>query len=598
MKTVLYFVSLIPLMLAVTACGGEQPVSMPTATEAPTVAATQPPAPTVAAIQPPTPAVTATRAPTAAVTQPPAPTAISGIKAVRFDLGESLLAQPWVAAEKFRNLPIRLNGLIAAPPTGKNLPIAIVIHGSHGSGCPSTDGMTENWPCPGKETPHYEGFAYLVEALAARGYVAVSINANPAYVMAFGDARTSKRLPILFDQYLAQLAAVADGKSAIPGVDLKGRVSWDQLAVLGHSAGGEGVNFIIDSRADHTSPAQIAAGQGPIAAAILLAPSATLAGEMETAVPFAVILPACDRDVMGLDGQLYYERARMKPQRDKLTASVYLPGANHNRFNSGLKDETLGNASPICDGALLPAKAQQSFLADYALHFFDAALGRGNGDTAVSGLDPKQPAPTTLFERTVLTSLALPTAQRLKLPLSEGRATGATSAVSCEQGYEQPEDKTQACRRMQFSEPGYPEQVALTWNGTNGAYEVAVPEGKRDVAGYNMLHLRTAVDPLSPLNRPGQPQSFSLRLTDGTGKTAAVRLAKEPALVFPAGNKIFDDSLKLERWDNHVILSSIRIPLSKFSGVDLSDVRSVALVFDATDSGAIFLTDLELLKPQ
>ena len=329
-------------------------------------------------------------------------------------------------------------------------------------------------------------------------------------------------------------------------------------------AGGEGVNWIVDGRARHTAPEQIVAGQGPIAAAILLAPSTTATGEMEMATPFAVILPACDRDVMGLDGQLDYERARMKPQRDDLTASVYLPGANHNRFNSGLKDETLGNASPICDGALLPAKAQQSFLADYALHFFDAALGRGNGDTAVSGLDPKQPAPAALFERTVLTSLALPTAQRLKLPLGEDGATGAASAVFCEQGYVQPEDKTQACRRMQYSEPGYPEQVALTWNGSNGAYEVAVPEGKQDASGYDMLHLRTALDPLSPLNRPGQPQSFSLRLTDGTGKTAAVGLAKEPALAFPAGNKIIDDSLKLERWDNHVILSSIRVPLASF----------------------------------
>ena len=36
-------------------------------------------------------------------------------------------------------------------------------------------------------------------------------------------------------------------------------------------------------------------------------------------------------------------------------------------------------------------------------------------------------------------------------------------------------------------------------------------------------------------------------------------------------------------------------PLSAFAGVDLNDVRSVALVFDATDRGAIFVTDLELL---
>jgi hypothetical protein len=44
------------------------------------------------------------------------------------------------------------------------------------------------------------------------------------------------------------------------------------------------------------------------------------------------------------------------------------------------------------------------------------------------------------------------------------------------------------------------------------------------------------------------------------------------------------------------MLSSIRVPLSEFSGVDLNNVPSVALVFDETDRGSIFVTDLEFLK--
>ena len=113
MKPVLNLVFLISLMLAVAACSSEQPVSIPAATEAPmltaTVAATQPPAPTATA--------TATKTTMAVATQ--APTTVSPIKAVPFDMGESFLAQPWVAAEKLRNMPIRLNGLIAAPPTAR-----------------------------------------------------------------------------------------------------------------------------------------------------------------------------------------------------------------------------------------------------------------------------------------------------------------------------------------------------------------------------------------------------------------------------------------------------------------------------------------------
>jgi hypothetical protein len=231
-----------------------------------------------------------------------------------------------------------------------------------------------------------------------------------------------------------------------------------------------------------------------------------------------------------------------------------------------------------------------------SVRIYDAALGRGDAPAAPAGIDPTQSVPATLFDRAGLTSLAMPTSQRLRLPSREDAATGAAAAVFCKAGYGEPGELAEACRRVQFNQPGNPEQLVLTWDGTDGAYEVALPEGNRDLSDYAMLHLRAAVDPLSPLNAPGQPQSFSLQLTDGAGKTAAIVVANEPALAFPAGKKGFDDVLNLDTWDNHVILSSIRVPLSAFTGVDLNDVRSVALVFDATDRGAIFVADLELLR--
>lgn len=519
----------------------------------------------------------------------------SRVTAVPLDLGDAILHQTDDIGDNLRDMPIRLNGLIAAPPTGEDLPIAVVIHGSHGSGCSSTDGVTEAWPCPDDERPNYAGFQYLIEELAADGYVAISINANPAYVMAYGEARPNMRLPILFDLYMARLAAV-DKEEADIGIDLGGRVDWSKLVVLGHSQGGEGVNWIVDARAGNTAPEQIAAGQGPVAAAILLAPSVASTRNMEMALPFAVILPACDRDVAALDGQYYYEDAHTAGvQRNALVASVYLPGANHNRFNRQLEDETLGRTSAVCEGALLPAAAQQQFLADYARRFFDAALGRRQADPAALGIDPMQSAPATLLGRTALTSLALPATQRLTLPLHEERAGGSITTVLCQQGYQQAEDKMEACRRRQFNQPGYPEQLVLAWQGSDVLYTVNLPEASRDLSKYGALHLRAAVDPISLLNEPGQPQSFSLRLTDGAGNETTVSLAGEPALAFPTGKKGFDDSLGLDTWDNHVLLSSIRVPLAAFSGVDLSDVQSVTLVFDAMGRGAIFIADLELL---
>ena len=44
----------------------------------------------------------------------------------------------------------------------------------------------------------------------------------------------------------------------------------------------------------------------------------------------AVILPACDRDIAGLDGQDYYERQRLKSDSGVPVVSVLLQRANHN----------------------------------------------------------------------------------------------------------------------------------------------------------------------------------------------------------------------------------------------------------------------------
>lgn len=546
-------------------------------------------APTDQAVEIPQTAVTVTTAALAA--------ALDNEDAAQpLDLGEAVLRQDWVSNEEFKNLPVRLNGLIAAPPTGENLPLAIIIHGSHGAGCLSPDGINERWPCPERENPHYTGFAYLLAALAERGYVAISINANPGYVMAYGGAAPNDRLPVLLDLYIEQIAAAANGADVGLPVDLAGRVDLSRIVALGHSAGGEALAQIVNGRAGRTTPEEVAAGFGPIDTAILLAPSRTQALEIEAATPFAVILPACDRDVSGLDGQHYYEKANGQSEREVLSASVYLPQANHNRFNSGLTDETLGRASSIFEGALLPAAEAQAFLTGYVPGFFDAALDKSIEEVATLGLDPAQAAPAVLFGESVLTSLSLPASQRLQLPLDGEGATGALTAVFCKEGYGIPGEAMEACRREAYNQPGTPEMAALSWDGTGGSYEIAVPAGSHDLSGYTALHLRAVVDPLSSLNEIEQSQSFSVRLIDGAGQAASVVLSGEPALAFPVGAKGSHPTTGDTTWDNHIIISSVRVPLASFAGVDLTDLRSVVLEFDETPSGAIYLTDLEFLE--
>jgi len=73
----------------------------------------------------------------------------------------------------------------------------------------------------------------------------------------------------------------------------------------------------------------------------MIAPSANWGGARGARLPLAVILPACDNDVLNQEGQLFYEISRLDPEKISWASSVWLEHANHNYFNSTLADEAV-----------------------------------------------------------------------------------------------------------------------------------------------------------------------------------------------------------------------------------------------------------------
>ncbi len=127
----------------------------------------------------------------------PVETAVTPLPAaVEYDLGEATIVQERFPEDsRFRNMPVRLNGVIAAPADGGPFPVVLILHGTH-PGCPEVEHGVDRWPCdPAVEQPNYRGFAYLVSDLAAQGYVALSININAENTFGFGEAMPGERLP-------------------------------------------------------------------------------------------------------------------------------------------------------------------------------------------------------------------------------------------------------------------------------------------------------------------------------------------------------------------------------------------------------------------
>ncbi len=558
--------------------------------------------------------VTPTSAP---AVEPQATANLDNPAAIEYSLGEGTIIQERFPADsRFRTMPVRLNGLIAVPPgEGGPYPVVLILHGNH-HGCPTDEMGVDRWPCdPEVEQPNYRGFEYLVRELASRGYVALSININAENTFGFGEPVPGERLQQLVDLHLGALATAAAGGDNDFGVELSGRADLQRLALVGHSQAGE-ESLRLTRQLQDEGGATASRPYGPISGLLLLASAAAaLDPTGGSPVPMSVILPACDGDIIDQEGQHFYEAARLAPQQTQWATSAWLERANHNSFNHLLPDDPFGRRGrPDCE-AILEPDVQRGFLVDYAADFLTTIWSQDSAavrDAAARlGLDVQAPAPDELYglPARVATLAAADDRQPLLVPATaEELATNLTGgAVTeegitthfCPEGHYTPATMpgSEPCRRVTVTIPGQPALAVVSWAEPGGAWRFALPPGEGDLSGYTTLSLRAAVDPLSALNPAAGPQAFTLQLTDRAGNRAAVPTRPgEPALAFPAG-LVQEDDFSGEFFTGPVPMTTIRLPLSDFDGVDLADIGEIALLFDQTPSGSLFMGDIEWVGP-
>jgi subtilase family serine protease len=126
-------------------------------------------------------------------------------------------------------------------------------------------------------------------------------------------------------------------------------------------------------------------------------------------------------------------------------------------------------------------------------------------------------------------------------------------------------------------------QLRGGWSG-NATYTNNLPAGQRDVSAFKVFQFRASVNFEDGRNLIASPQDFRVRLTDGTGASVTTTVSNHSeALFYPPGS--VGPVPK-------VVLNTIRIPLTAFSALNLSDIRAVTFIFNRTPSGALLITDL------
>ncbi len=503
--------------------------------------------------------------------------------------------------------------------SGGPFPLVVFLHGRHAT-CYLGASAFLQWPCtpPREPIPSYIGYDYAAQILASHGYIVVSISANGINAVDNNlfDLGMIPRAQLI--QHHLDRWNTWNTAGAPPFGDLfVGKVDLQKVGTMGHSRGGEGVAEHYVFNADAGSPYGVRA-------VLPLAP-VNFRRALVNDVPLEVILPYCDGDVADLQGVHFFDDARYVPGDPAAKHTAYIMGGNHNFYNTiwtpggwpaGTADDWLafvpgGSSDPHCGtvkgNQRLTPEQQRGTLRAYMTGFFRLYIG---GETAFApifkGDVPPPPSAMTTQIFSTYHAPDLPAARRdvNRLLNAANLATNTLGGAVTQTGLtpynlcggEIPQPRHclagQPNSRQPHTTPSFHSsqrglsQLRLGWDDITATYLNDLPASTGDVSGFAAIQFRAGLNFTDTRNPVGMPRDFSVTLTDGAGNSATSLVsASSGALFFPPGGPAVIPVPK-------VFLNGIRLPLSLFSGVDLTSIQSVRFNFDQQLSGALLLSDI------
>mgnify|MGYP001816595851 CR=1 FL=1 len=528
-----------------------------------------------------------------------------------------------------------LNGRVwypdgAAADAAGPFPLVLVVHGNH---------SPTDYSDP--------GYDYLGELLASRGYILVSLDMN----FINGISRENDGRGWMMLEHLRawhEFDEDADNPFA-------GRVDLSNIAIMGHSRGGEAVTHAAAfNRLDrYPDDANVEFDYGyDIKSVVAIAPVDGQYTPTGRKVPmkdvnYLVFHGSHDGDVTSFHGLRPYGRLEFTPGFEGFKAAVYMYRANHGQWNSVWNSFDRGPRSArSLDLRYLVDPAEQRRMAEiYVSGFLGATLKnerewlplfrdhRVVGDWLpptmyVTRMEAAGNVPLADFEGDIdVTTGAAPGISLRGDSLSTWRE--ATLALRSRN-----QAATSASQENQALWLGWNNRIRgdTTVHGPPGVFEISLPAGFAAEHGLNAggsldLHLSATESTPGPRRDPRSdderedneeneeadeattadsdenaddgppPIDLTVELEDAAGRTAQVPLSRYGPIRRPLEIRILRRQ-DLEAGTDHseLVLQSFHLPMTDFieatPGFDPASVVAVRLVFDRVAVGEIVVDDI------
>ena len=556
-----------------------------------------------------------------AQTPDPGPLGFFAVAKEKYDLGDEVF-QPSYFSEN-----VEVKGSVHYPTdlSSGSFPVLLFLHGRHVT-CydPSSKNSSRVWPCENNdlEIPSYDGYDYLANYMASHGYIVISIGANglSAFDQDYNDDGMLARAELI--QHHLELWDNWNTTGGQP-FDTKfvGKLDMNNIGTMGHSRGGEGVvRHVVLNKAQGNPYG--------IRAVLSLAPT-NFNRPLINNVPHGIVLPYCDGDLSDLQGIHYYDDERYLNAQDSTAKHNFLfIGANHNYFNTvwtpglfeaGTSDDwefASNNDDPLFDpfcgtnangNQRFSEEQQRNATIAYVGAFFRQYIG---GETQFSPLlevdDIIPPVSTGLSTTDIFVSYHGPANKRVDINRTDKEAVLTTNSIAGDASQNALEEyaicghtqNVQRCLSISQNQEPHTKssstssrlglsQIHLQWNAASDWYENELPSIYQDVSQFSAIQFRAAINIEDAPQ--GQSLDFSIQFRDGNGNVHNEVISDHSnALFFPEGT--------LNNVLPRVIHNTIKIPLSEFSTVDLTDIQAIRFLFNASSSGAILVSDISLLS--
>lgn len=531
-----------------------------------------------------------------------------------YDLGDLAFTDP-----SFPN-PMEVRGSVHYPTllSSGPFPVLVFLHGRHTT-CyqtsnPSNDALA--WPCAAgyQSVTSFQGYDYLAQQMASHGYIVISISANA--INADDNSLTNRGMPAraALIQHHLDLWNTWNTVGGTPfGTTFIGKLDLQNIGTMGHSRGGEGV-------VAHALLNRSLGNPYGIKAVLPLAP-VDFSREILNGMPLMNIAPYCDGDVSDLQGVHFYDDIRYNDLTDESPKhSVLVMGANHNFFNtvwtpgsyiaatSDDWDDNYGNNDIHCgtvgtQSKRLTPSEQQAVLVTYASAFFRLYIGNETAFAPILEADDiVPPISSTLDTNGIFVSYHAPASKRLDINRHLVEASELTNTLSgavssggllkfdiCS------DDAAEINCSVSFSNDKEPHsgtsgilgmpQLGMRWDGATDFYQNIIPVSYQNFTIYQNFQFRAAVDFSEATS--GQTFNYTIQLIDVSGAISSLQVKNYTnVMYYPPGTEPFE----LPK----VCFNSIKIPLTDFIGVDLTQIQKVKFLYNKTVAGSIYITDVML----